>query len=56
MTCPKCSQEMFVVSESVTNDGGKGAAMKQYDRTINQCESCDIWITVEIPQKKSSKK
>lgn len=48
---------MFIVSESVTNDGGQGAKMKSYNRTINQCETDDIWITVETPQtKKSAKK
>lgn len=40
---------MKVVSKDTSSNPTDG---KVYDRAVNQCETCDIWVTTEIPQSK----
>jgi hypothetical protein len=49
MKCSNCKKEMKVVSKDKSNNPKDG---KVYDRIVYQCESCDVWITAEIPEKK----
>lgn len=49
MQCPKCKNEMKLVNNDITfrEDG------KPYDRGIYHCEIEDVWVVVEVPQKKN---
>ena len=51
MNCPVCNQPMQVISVSVTNNGKQGSEYKEYDRTVYQCTSDDVWANVELPKK-----
>lgn len=38
--------EMKVKKQDVSNNPDNG---KNYERAVNVCEMCDIWVTVEEP-------
>lgn len=43
-----CKQEMKAIRRDISHNPNEGN--KEYDRTVYQCESDDIWVTIEIPK------
>lgn len=53
MKCPKCNAEMKVIRQEVTSNLKTGSDLQEYDKVTYQCLKDDIWVTVEVPIKKS---
>lgn len=45
--CPQCGQVMVFKRQDVNREGNVS-----YDRTVYQCPSEDVWVTIEVAQKK----
>jgi hypothetical protein len=49
MECPICKQAMKKVRWDISyND--PAAKNKEYDRTVYQCVTDDVWVTTEVPK------
>jgi hypothetical protein len=52
MECPVCKQAMKKVRWDISHNPNEND--KEYDRTVYQCLTDDIWVTTEIPKADSS--
>ena len=48
MKCPKCDLDMKTVGQAEMHHNPTNS--KEYDRTNYNCESCDVWLSVEYPK------
>ncbi|MBW3568906.1 hypothetical protein KY385_02130 [Candidatus Parcubacteria bacterium] len=52
MECPVCKQAMKKVRWDISHNPNEDN--KEYDRTVYQCVTDDVWVTSEIPKTESS--
>ena len=54
MKCPVCNKEIKKVRWDISYNPNEDN--KEYDRTVYQCLTDDVWVTTEIPNGKSGEK
>jgi len=51
MKCPVCNKAMKKVRWEISNNFRTDELYKEYDKTLYECKTDDVWVSVETPIK-----